>query len=67
MGTYEALINWLDVIQEFAERWSNLMNDDEWRDLPPDVSKLLMTASQAFADAGEALMKYVEEQQEIRY
>ncbi len=67
MGTYEALLNWLDVFQSFADRWSELMVDDEWRDLPPDVCNLLMTASHAIADAGEVLSRHFETQQEPSY
>lgn len=39
--------------------------DDAWLDLPPEIAEKLMTASRAFADAGEALNTFVDTHPEV--
>lgn len=64
MGTYDDLIAWLQLVQEIAEHWGRLM-EENWADLPPDVTRRLLDASRAFADAGEKLLTYINIEEQI--
>lgn len=52
----EAADEWYEVLVELSSKWGTLM-DESWADLPPALAAKLLTASSAFADAGDALQE----------
>lgn len=48
--TRDALESWRELTGELSSRMAELLREDEWKDLPPDIAKKLVRAANNFAD-----------------
>lgn len=59
MTTQDALEQSMDLIEEFSVRFGELL-DDVHPDLPPDVARKLIRATNAVTDAREKIEEYLD-------
>lgn len=59
MTTADALTEWLELSQDIAVRWGELL-ENAWLDLPPDVCEAVLDASEAFAVANVLMREHLE-------
>lgn len=48
--TRDALESWRELTGDLSSRMAELLREDEWKDLPPDIAKKLVKAANNFAD-----------------